>query len=262
MGFILKKQFYFLLLKGETQMRYNRVLLKISGEALKGPAVPLDTAKLDYVTDQIIELYKNRVEVAVVVGGGNISRGSLGEKWGISPVDSDINGMLATIVNAGWISSIIEAKEPESVRKMVSISSSYCGEMYSPAKAKSYLKVGKIVVVGGGNGIALSTTDSAAIQRAVELSTDCVIMLKNGVDGIYTSDPKKNEDAKRYETISFDDFKGMSAGVMDETAAIIAEKYKLPIHVVDFSKPGLLYEICKGKEKIGTYVGECETKFY
>ena len=108
-------------------MRYTRVLLKISGEALKGPAVPLDTAKLDYVTDEIIALYKKGIEVAVVVGGGNISRGSLGEKWGISPVDSDINGMLATIVNAGWISSIIEAKEPESVRKMVSISSSYCG---------------------------------------------------------------------------------------------------------------------------------------
>ena len=243
-------------------MRYTRVLLKISGEALKGPAVPLDTAKLDYVTDEIIALYKKGIEVAVVVGGGNISRGSLGEKWGISPVDSDINGMLATIVNAGWISSIIEAKETESVRKMVSISSSYCGEMYSPAKAKSYLKVGKIVVIGGGNGIALSTTDSAAIQRAVELSADCVIMLKNGVDGIYTSDPRKNKDAKRYVSISFEDFKKMSAGVMDETAAIIAEKYELPMHVVDFSQPGLLSEICDGKENVGTYVGDCKTKMY
>lgn len=243
-------------------MRYTRVLLKISGEALKGPAVPLDTAKLDYVTDEIIALYKKGIEVAVVVGGGNISRGSLGEKWGISPVDSDINGMLATIVNAGWISSIIEAKEPESVRKMVSISSSYCGEMYSPAKAKSYLKAGKIVVIGGGNGIALSTTDSAAIQRAVELSADCVIMLKNGVDGIYTSDPRKNKDAKRYVSINFEDFKKMSAGVMDETAAIIAEKYELPMHVVDFSQHGLLGEICEGEKDVGTYVGDCETRLY
>lgn len=243
-------------------MRYTRVLLKISGEALKGPAVSLDTAKLDYVTDEIIALYKKGIEVAVVVGGGNISRGSLGEKWGISPVDSDINGMLATIVNAGWISSIIEAKEPESVRKMVSISSSYCGEMYSPAKAKSYLKAGKIVVIGGGNGIALSTTDSAAIQRAVELSADCVIMLKNGVDGIYTSDPRKDKNAKRYASISFEDFKKMSAGVMDETAATIAEKYKIPMHVVDFSQPGLLSKICEAEKDVGTYVGDCETRLY
>lgn len=244
-------------------MRYTKVLLKLSGEALKGPKVPLDEEKLDYVTDEIIKLYKKGVKVAVVIGGGNISRGSLGEKWGIPPVDADINGMLATIVNAGWISSILESKLGESkIRKMVSIASSYCGEMYSNAKARSYFERRKIVIIGGGNGISLCTTDSAAVQRAVEIRANSVIMLKNGVDGIYTSDPKKNCIAKKYKSISFTDLVKNPAGIVDETAAILAYKYKMPMHFIDFSEPGATLKICEGKENVGTYVGECETTMY
>lgn len=241
-------------------MKYKRVLVKISGEALSGKG-PLDVKKLDYITEEIISLHEKGVEIVLIIGGGNISRGDLGEKWGISHVESDINGMMSTLVNAGWIGSIIGAKKEDSVRNMVSIASSYLGEMYSPAKAISYLKDGKIVIIGGGNGIALCSTDSAAIQRAIELDTDCVIMLKNGVDGVYEEDPKKNPLAKRYEFISFKDLKKMEAKVMDETAAVTAAKYKMPIYVCNFNESGGLIKICEGTN-MGTYIGEVSTKFY
>lgn len=243
-------------------MKYNRVLVKLSGEALKGRTCPFDPDKLDYVTDQLIELFQTGVEIAVVIGGGNISRGTLGKRWNISPVDSDINGMWATIINAGWISSVLESKIGEAyVRKMLSIPASYCGEMYSPAKAKSYFKSKKMVVIGGGNGISLCTTDSAAVQRAIELRADCVIMLKNGVDGIYTEDPRKNPDAKRYETMSFTDLERSGSKIIDRKAAIDAAEYKMPMHFINFDEPAALVRVCSG-EKVGTYVGDVSTKMY
>lgn len=241
----------------------KRVLLKLSGEALKGKTCPFDPDKLDYITDEIIRLYREGLEIAVVIGGGNISRGTLGERWNISPVDSDINGMLATIVNAGWVSSVLTSKLGEKyVRKMVSIPSSYCGEMYSSAKAQSYLRNKKIVVIGGGNGISLCTTDSASVQRAIELRCDCVVMLKNGVDGVYTSDPKKSKNAKRYETMSWEDLKKSASKIIDETAAITAAKYKMPMFFVNFAEANSVKDICAGKTGIGTFVGKVETKFY
>lgn len=240
-----------------------RVLLKLSGEALKCPKSPLDVEKLDYVTDEIKKLSDADVEIAVLIGGGNISRGTLGEKWNISPVDSDINGMLATIVNAGWVSSVLAAKlGKEKVRKMVTVPSSYLGEMYSSEKAKSYLSANKIVVIGGGNGMALCTTDTAAVQRAIELESDCVIMLKNGVDGVYTEDPKKNKEAKRYKSMSFADLKKSGSKIVDESAAVMAAKYNMPMNFIDFNKKGAIVELCRGKTDVGTYVGDCETLLY
>lgn len=284
-------------------MKYKRVLLKLSGEALKGKVginelnymfdmlkglfekgekdivikerflklmngildgmVPLDTRKLDYVTDEIIKLFNEGVEISVVIGGGNISRGTLGEKWNIPSVEADINGMWATMTNAGWISSVLDAKlEGDNVRNMVSLPSSYCAELYAFEKARSYLTEKKIVVIGGGNGISLCTTDSAAVQRAIEVKADCVIMLKNGVDGVYTDDPRKNSDAKLYETMSFTDLKNAGAKILDETAAIIAAKYKMPMHFVNFDRPDAIVDVCSGKKGIGTYVGEISTRLY
>lgn len=284
-------------------MKYNRVLLKLSGEALKGNVsfsqldcifdamkelfekgeketlikslfhiymkdllsgiVSLDPEKIDYVTNEIISLWNAGVEISVVIGGGNISRGTLGEKWDIPPVEADINGMWATMTNAGWIGSVLDAKlEGDNVRNMVSLPSSYFGELYAFKKARSYLSEKKIVVIGGGNGISLCTTDSAAVQRAIEVKADCVIMLKNGVDGVYTDDPKKNPNAKLYERMSFEDLKKSGAKILDENAANIAAKYKMPMHFVNFDKPGAILDVCSGKCGFGTYVGDVKTKLY
>lgn len=241
----------------------KRVLVKISGEALKSSREALSEKKLDYITEVIKDLYHKDYEVAVIVGAGNISRGTFGEKWGISPADADVNGMLATIVNAGWMTSILEKKiDKKSVRKMITIPSSYVGEAYSMEKAKSYLNKGKIVVIGGGNGVSLCTTDSAAIQRAIELDVDLVLMLKNGADGVYTEDPRKNPKARKYKSISFEDFEKMGAGVIDRVASVNAARYKVPLHFISFGEAKKIAAICNGKTNIGTCVGDCTTELY
>ena len=241
----------------------KRVLLKISGEALKSGKEALSVRKLDFITDVIKDLYEEHYEIVVIVGAGNISRGTFGQKWGVSSADADVNGMLATIVNVGWITSILEKKiNRQSVRKMITIPSSYCGEAYSMEKAKSYLTKGKIVLIGGGTGASLCTTDTAAIQRAVELEVDRVIMLKNGADGVFTEDPKKNHRAKRYKSISFVDFKKLGAGIIDEVASINACRHKVPMHFISFREAKKIASICKGKKNIGTFVGEVPTELY
>lgn len=252
-------------LKGEIMdtPKYKRVLLKLSGEALKEGCEALSQRKLDYVTDEIIKLYNLGIEIAIVVGAGNICRGELGKKWGIDIVSADINGMIATMVNAGWIGSILQKKLGEDyVKKMNTLPESYCGDLYAPHEAKRHLSANRIVTVGGGNGIALCTTDNAAVQRAIEMKVDTVIMLKNDVDGVYENDPKKFTDSKLYKYITFEDFGKMRPGIIDEVAAIFACKHKMPIHFVNFEKAGAILSICQGEE-LGTYVGNVEkTEFY
>ena len=129
-------------------------------------------------------------------------------------------------------------------------------------KAKSYLTKGKIVLIGGGTGAALCTTDTAAIQRAVELEADRVIMLKNGADGVYTDDPKKNPEAKKYKSINFKDFKQAGVGIIDEIASINACRYRVPIHFIDFKEAKKIVSICRGATNIGTFVGDVPTEMY
>ena len=241
----------------------KRILVKISGEALKSSKEALAQRKLDFITDVIKKLYEKEYEVVVIVGAGNISRGTFGEKWGISPADADVNGMLATIVNVGWLTSILEKKiDRKSVRKMITIPSSYVGEAYSMEKAKSYLTKQKIVLIGGGTGASLCTTDTAAIQRAVELEVDKVIMLKNGADGVYTEDPKKNPEAKKYKTINFKDFKQAGVGIIDEVASVNACRYSVPMHFIAFDEAKKIIDICREKQNIGTFVGDVPTELY
>lgn len=244
-------------------MKNKRILIKISGEALKSSRDALSEKKLDYITDVIKVLFDKNYEIVVIVGAGNISRGTFGQRWDISPADSDVNGMLATIVNVGWLTSILEKKiNKKSVRKMITIPSSYCGEAYSMEKAKSYLSKGKIVLIGGGTGAALCTTDAAAIQRAVELEVDKVIMLKNGVDGVYTSDPRKSKKAKKYKNISFKDFKKLGSGIIDEIASINASKFEVPMHFLAFNEAKRISSVLKGKKDVGTFVGKVPTELY
>jgi len=242
---------------------YNRILLKISGEALKSEKEALSEKKLDSITDEIKSLYDNGYEVVVIVGAGNISRGSFGERWGISPADADVNGMYATIVNIGWFTSILEKKIGQKfVRKMITIPSSYVGEAYSMEKAKAYLEKGKVVLIGGGTGASLCTTDTAAIQRAIELRCEVVFMLKNGVDGVYTEDPNNNPNAKKYKNISFEDLRSMGGGIIDEVASVNACRYKMPIHFIAFDEARKIDSICKGEKNIGTFVGDVTTELY
>jgi len=241
----------------------RRILVKISGEALKSSKEALAEKKLDFITDVIKSLYEEKYEIVVIVGAGNISRGTFGQKWGISPADADVNGMLATIVNIGWLTSILERKiDRQSVRKMITIPSSYCGEAYSMEKAKSYLTKGKIVLIGGGTGGALCTTDAAAIQRAIELEADRVIMLKNGTDAVYSEDPNSNPDAAKYKTIDFADFKKIGGGIIDEVALVNACRYKVPMHFIAFEEAKKIISICQGEKNIGTYVGDVKTELY
>lgn len=244
-------------------MKYNRVLLKLSGGAIGGANnEPFDKAHLEAITNEIISARNKNIEVAVLVGGGNIFRGRTADEWNIERVEADNMGMMATIINSLMIRGALSSKCDEDIRVMTSLAIPSVAEPYIRLKAKRHLEKGRIVIFGGGLGQPLVTTDYPSIQRAIEINADLVLMAKSGTDGVYTADPRKNPDAKRYKTLNFEDAIKQNLQVADQAAFVLAKDYNMPLYVYDFNEPDAISKICRGEE-IGTYVGnDCETVLY
>ena len=233
-------------------MKYNRILLKLSGEALMGERqYGIDPKRLAEYAQEIKRITGEGVQVAIVIGGGNIFRGVAGASKGMDRVQADHMGMLATVINGLALQSALEdANIPTRLQSAVKINE--VAEPFIRRRAIRHLEKGRVVIFGGGTGNPYFTTDSAAVLRAIEINAD-VILKGTRVDGIYTADPEKNADATKFDFISFDDVLRKGLKVMDTTAFTLSQENELPIIVFDMNKAGNLYKVVSG-EPIGTQV--------
>jgi len=233
-------------------MKYNRILLKLSGESLMGnKQYGIDESRLDDYAFQIKEIAGLGVQVAIVIGGGNIFRGLAGTAQGVDRVKGDQMGMLATVINSLALASALERMEIPA-RVFTAVRMEPIGRLYSKETAIKALKKGEIVIVAGGTGNPFFTTDTASALRGVELEVDA--MLKGTrVDGVYTADPEKDPSAVKFETITYDEVYKRGLKIMDLTATALAKDNDLPIIVFDMDTPGNLKKVVSG-EKIGTLV--------
>lgn len=233
-------------------MQYTRILLKLSGEALMGDRqYGIDPKRLAEYAKEIKSVVEKGVEVAIVIGGGNIFRGVSGASKGMDRVTGDHMGMLATVINGLALQSALEdADIPTRLQSAIKINE--VAEPFIRRKAMRHLEKGRVVIFGGGTGNPYFTTDSAAVLRAIEIDAD-VILKGTRVDGIYTSDPEKDNLATKFDFISFEDVINKGLKVMDTTAFTLSQENKLPIIVFDMNVPGNLLKVVTG-EKIGTKV--------
>jgi len=233
-------------------MKYKRVLLKLSGEALMGEQnFGIDPQRLEQYTSEIKKVKESGVELAIVIGGGNIFRGIQAEQSGMDRVQGDYMGMLATVINAMALQSALEGAGVFT-RLMSGIKIDQVCEQFIRIRAIRHLEKGRLVIFGAGTGNPYFTTDSAASLRAVEIEAD-VVLKGTRVDGIYSEDPEKNPDADRFSDISYIDVIRKGLNVMDMTAFTLCQENNLPIIVFDMNKPGNLLKIING-ENIGTLV--------
>ena len=235
---------------------YKRVIIKLSGEALadENDKLILDANKLKNVALTVEKVLATGTQVGIVVGAGNIWRGRLAEKIGIEPATADYMGMLGTIINALAIQSAIEERGM-SCRVMSSINVPQVAEAYIRRKATSHLSKGIVTIFAGGTGNPFFTTDSTATLRALEVGADAILMAKNGVDGVYDSDPRKNKDAKLIKHLTFHEVVERKLQVMDLTAVAMLEGKSVVIRVFDFDSPDSFLDVLEGKD-IGTIISE------
>ena len=233
-------------------MRYKRILLKLSGEALMGDrSFGIDPNRLEQYAQEIKRVHELGVELAIVIGGGNIFRGVQAVQQGIDRVQGDFMGMLATVINAMALQSALE-KAGMYTRLMSGIKIDQVCEQFIRRRAIRHLEKGRIVIFGAGTGNPYFTTDSAASLRAIEVEAE-VVLKGTRVDGIYSADPEKDHQAVKYSKITYQDVIRDGLNVMDMTAFTLCQENNLPIIVFDMNKPGNLLKIVKGEE-IGTLV--------
>jgi uridylate kinase len=233
-------------------MKYERILLKLSGEALMGDqSYGIDPNRLEDYAQDIKKIVEKGIEVAVVIGGGNIFRGLAGASNGMDRVQGDYMGMLATIINGLALQSALEEAGVQT-RLLTSIEMKQIAEPFIKRRAVRHLEKGRVVIFGGGTGNPYFTTDTAAVLRAIEINAD-VILKGTRVDGIYTSDPEKDSKAVKFEKITFKEVLSKDLKVMDMTAFTLSEENDLPIIVFDMNKKGNLLKVISG-EKVGTLV--------
>ena len=236
--------------------RYGRVVVKLSGEALArtpgGSGV--DPASLARVSDEVLSLHNIGVQVAVVVGGGNYFRGRMAEGWGISRAEADNIGMLGTVMNALMLRGALTARTDTDIRVMTALPIQSVAEPFIRLKAMYHLERGFIVVLAGGIGQPYVTTDYPAVQRALELDADALLVAKHGVDGVYDSDPKLNPNAVRYTSLTYEEAIAADIKVMDTSAFVLANEQSLTMHVFDVAAYGAMRAICEGDDGIGTKI--------
>jgi uridylate kinase len=249
---VLKTYFYYFCNQQNHTMHYKRILLKLSGEALMGERqYGIDPVRLQEYAQDIKAIIATGVEVAIVIGGGNIFRGVAGASKGMDRVQGDHMGMLATVINGLALQGALEDEDiPTRLQSAIKINE--VAEPFIRRKAMRHLEKGRVVIFGGGTGNPYFTTDSAAVLRAIEIKAD-VILKGTRVDGIYSSDPEKNSDATKFDNISFDDVLRKGLKVMDTTAFTLSQENELPIIVFDMNTRGNLMKVVMG-ENIGTKV--------
>ena len=235
-------------------MKYNRILLKLSGEALLGKnSYGIDNDRLVEYAEEIKQIHKEGVEIAIVIGGGNIFRGLTGSKDGIDRVQADYMGMLATVINGLALQNALENMEiPTRLQSAIKMES--IAEPFIKRKATRHLEKGRVVIFASGTGNPYFTTDSAAVLRAIEINAE-VILKGTRVDGIYNEDPEVNKEAIKFDNISFEETIKKGLKIMDTTAFTLSKENELPIIVFDMNTRGNLTKIIMG-EKIGTKVSK------
>jgi uridylate kinase len=235
------------------EAKYKRVLLKLSGEALSGQhGFGIDTPTLTRVARQIKQVAEMGVGVAIVVGGGNIWRGAEAETGGMDRVTADYAGMLATVINALVLQDVLE-REGVNTRTQSAIGINQVAEPYIRRRAIRHLEKGRVVIFAGGTGNPYMTADTAAALRAIEIGAEVLLMTKNNVDGIYTADPKKDPNAKKFDRITHLEALNRRLEVMDTTALSLCLENKLPIIVFDLQAHRSMEKVVLG-EPIGTLV--------
>ena len=234
--------------------KYRRVLLKISGEALLGDQqFGIDPKPVEMIAEEIRSIYERGVEIAVVVGGGNIFRGMKNSaKLGMDQASGDYVGMLATVMNAVVLQCALKKIEVD-CRVQTAIAINQIGEPYLRHRAIRHLEKGRVVIFAAGTGNPFFTTDTASALRASEINAEVMLMAKNGVDGIYDDDPKINPNAKKLNYVTYDEIIKKDLKVMDTSACALCKQNKIPINVFDFKAQGSLVKIMNG-EDVGTYV--------
>ncbi len=234
------------------ERKFGRILLKLSGESLAaGQGHGIDTNRLTAYAEQIRDAVESGIQVAIVIGGGNIFRGLKGASQGFDRVKGDQMGMLATVINSLALSSALEAIG-QPARVLTAIGMFPIGEQYSNRRAIEAMDRGEVAILSGGTGCPFFTTDTGAALRGVEVSAD--VMLKGTrVDGIYTADPEKDPDATKFDQITYDEVYNRGLRIMDLTATALCQENKLPIIVFDMDTPGNLAKVLRG-ENIGTLV--------
>jgi len=239
------------------EVKYKRVMLKLSGEALSGDAAyGINTPTLVRIAKQIKQVTEMGVSVGIVVGGGNIWRGAQAEADGVDRVTADYAGMLATVINALAMQDILE-REGVTTRTQSAIGINQVAEPYIRRRAIRHMEKGRVVIFAGGTGNPYMTTDTAAALRAIEIGAEVLLMTKNNVDGIYSADPRKKPDASKYDRLTHLEALNLRLQVMDSTALSLCLENKLPIIVFDLCAPSSMEQAVTG-EPIGTLVSSEE----
>lgn len=231
---------------------YKRVLLKLSGEALAGSERNFDSNILSQLAEEIREAHDKGIEIAIVVGGGNFIRGKVVAENGFDRVQGDNMGMLATVINALAIQSRLEDIGVDT-RVMTSIEMQKVAEPFIQRRAIRHLEKGRVVIFGGGTGSPFFSTDTTAALRASEIKADVILMAKNGVDGVYSADPKKDEFATRFDHLSYMDLLNKNLQVMDSTATSMCKDNHIELVVFNMNEKGNIVKAMSG-EKIGTSI--------
>ncbi|MDQ7003585.1 MAG: UMP kinase [Ghiorsea sp.] len=236
--------------------QYKRVLLKLSGEVLMGDSgFGIDPDTINHLATELLEVRQSGVDLAIVIGGGNIFRGNMGTSSGMDRASADYMGMMATVMNAIALQDALE-RQGGHVRMISALHIKEVAEPYIRRRAVRHLEKGRILVFAAGTGNPYFTTDTAASLRAMEIGAD-VVLKGTKVDGVYTADPVKDPTATRYETLTFTEALTQQLGVMDATAMSLCRDNQMPIVVFDVTTPGQMLRAVKG-EKVGTVVQEKE----
>ncbi len=231
---------------------YKRILLKLSGEALSGNNRNLDPVVLNKIAVEIKEIYDMKVEIAIVVGGGNFIRGKFASEMGIDRVQADYMGMLATVINAMAVQGALEALGvPARVQSAIEMNK--VAEPVIIRRAIRHLEKGRIVIFGAGTGSPFFSTDTTAALRASEIKADVILMAKNGVDGVYTADPKKDQSATKYDILNYMDLLRNNLAVMDATATSMCMENDIDLIVFDMNQTGNIKKAVMG-DTLGTKI--------
>ncbi|MGA1278845.1 MAG: UMP kinase [Candidatus Nanopelagicaceae bacterium] len=238
---------------GDKQKTYRRVLLKLSGEVFGGEkGIGVDPDVVSDVADQIADVVKSGVEIAIVVGGGNYFRGAELQQRGMERARADYMGMLGTVMNCLALQDFLEKKGIDT-RVQTAITMGQVAEPYIPRRSIRHLEKGRVVIFGAGAGMPFFTTDTVAAQRALEIGSDALLLAKSVVDVVYSADPRTDKSAVKFEKISYDEVLSKSLAVADAAAFSLCRENKLPIIVFDLMEKGNIAKAVRG-EKIGTLV--------
>jgi uridylate kinase len=237
-------------------MKPRRIVIKLSGRAIAGPdEYGFSADALRHLATEVIAVRELGIEVALVVGGGNVFRGNRSQSWGIDRVEADNIGMMGTVINSLLLRGKFNALGQADVRVMTAVPIDAVAEPYIRLRAVHHLEKGSLIILACGIGQPFLTTDYPSVQRAVEIGADALLVAKHGVDGVYDSDPATNAAARRYDRLTYQDVLENDLRVMDQSAFILARDHGMPLHVFDIEQAGIMAAICQG-EHHGTVINK------